>query len=70
MLAFLPLIPVQSAATRVNAVLVPGSPPNDKYTLPNVLTIIIGGLFLLLALAGTFIPMNEEPENQPVNVSV
>jgi len=70
MLAFVPLIPVQSAASRVNEVLVPGAPRNDQYTLSNVLTIVIGGLFLLLALAGTFIPLDEEPENQPVNVSV
>ena len=70
MLAFLPLIPAQSAASRINEALVPGTPRNAHYTLANVLTIIIGGLFLLLALAGTFLPMEQEPEDQPVNVSV
>ncbi|MSR06840.1 MAG: hypothetical protein EXR93_07235 [Gemmatimonadetes bacterium] len=69
MFAFVPLIPVQSAATRVNGVIAPGSPPNDRYTLPNVAMIAIGGLMLLILVAALFIPV-EPMDTGAVNVSV
>ena len=67
--AFVPLIPVQSAATRINEALAPGSPLNNRYTLPNVAMIVIGGLMLLLVVAALFIPVDPLTPG-PVNVSV
>jgi len=52
------MIPVQQAAQRVNerhaGLSTEGR--NDNYSTANVATIVIGGLFLILALIGTFIP--------------
>lgn len=69
LLVFVPLIPVQSAATRINGTTAPGAPLNDRYTLPNVAVIVIGGLMLLLILLGLLIPVDPGPPG-PVNVSV
>lgn len=57
-LSFVPLIPVQQAAQRVNALhAVSGAEGrNDKYTTANVVTILIGGLLLILVIVGSFMP--------------
>jgi len=56
MASFVPLIPVQKTAQSVNEryiALNPGA-GNARYSSANILTIIFGGVFLLLALVGTF----------------
>lgn len=68
-LAFVPMIPVQSAATRVNKTVAPGAPLNDRYTLPNVVMIVLGLLMLLLVIVGMLIPVDQMSDG-PVNVSV
>ena len=68
-LGFVPMIPVQSAATRVNKTVAPGAPLNDRYTGANVVMIVIGLLMLLLVIVGMLIPVNQVPDG-PVNVSV
>lgn len=68
-LGFVPMIPVQSAATRVNQTVAPGAPPNDRYTLPNVVMIVVGLLMLLLVIVGMLLPVDPLTEG-PVNVSV
>jgi hypothetical protein len=55
--AWLPIIPVQQAAQRVNerhAAAAEGR--NDNYTTTNIATIVIGGLLLVLGIVGMFIP--------------
>lgn len=55
---FIPMIPVQQAAQRVNerhaALSTEGR--NDNYSTANVATILIGWLLLILVLVGTFMP--------------
>ena len=50
------MIPVQRHVNRLNAILAPGHDPNDRFTAWNWVGIILGSLFLLLALAGLFLP--------------
>lgn len=56
--ALISIIPVQQAAQRVNeryaALNTEGR--NDNYSTANVATIVIGGLLLILAVIGTFMP--------------
>jgi hypothetical protein len=53
------LLPVQATVNRINALHAPGHDPNDGYSRWNVATVAIGGLLLILAIVGTFLP----PEN-------
>lgn len=69
LLAFLPLIPAQSAATRINRAIAPDAPKNDRYSLPNVAMIVIGVLMFLLVIAGMLLPVDQMPDG-PVDVSV
>jgi len=54
----IPMVPVQQAVQRINerhaALSTEGR--NDNYSTANVATIVIGGLFLILAVIGTFMP--------------
>lgn len=54
---FVPVIPVQQTAQRVNAIYAKevGEARNDTYSAGNVAMIVIGGLLLVLAMIGPFI---------------
>lgn len=54
------LLPVQMVANEINITLCPKCDPNKKYSGWNVLGIIIGGLIFVLAVLGTFVPIEEE----------
>ncbi len=55
---FIPILPVQQAAQRVNeryaGDIAEGR--NDSYSTANIVLIVLGGLFLILAVVGTFMP--------------
>ncbi len=53
----IPMIPVQQAAQRVNERYAVADTEwrNDNYSTANFVIIVIGGLFLTLAVIGTFI---------------
>jgi hypothetical protein len=59
-LSVLPLLVVQGAVNKLNAALAPDAPRNNSYSGLNVAIIIVGGLFLLLAILGTLVPVPEE----------
>ena len=52
----LPLVPVQRAASTIALTAAPGTDPNTTFSRLNWVGIVVGGLFLLLALLGTLIP--------------
>ncbi|MGE0594654.1 MAG: zinc ribbon domain-containing protein [Vicinamibacterales bacterium] len=58
--AVIPLVPVQQVCQRVNDAA--GNPEgrNARYSAVNVLTIVVGSIWFLLVLVGTFLPV--EPE--------
>ena len=55
---FVPMIPVQQAAKRLNELHFERGAPgrNDNYSGANLATLAIGGLFLVLVLIGAFLP--------------
>lgn len=55
-MSFLPLLLVQDSINDLNAAVAPDAPRNDSYSGLNVVGIILGGCFLLLAVLGTLIP--------------
>lgn len=62
-----PLMFVQHSVNRLNAVVAPDAPRNDKYSGLNVLMIVIGGLLVLLAVLGAVLPpLPDDPAEQPV----
>jgi cellulose synthase/poly-beta-1,6-N-acetylglucosamine synthase-like glycosyltransferase len=56
LLSFVPLIPVQRTIEQINARHVDAALPNRSYSTTNLVGIVIGGLVLLLAIAGLFLP--------------
>lgn len=56
MLAFVFLVPVQLHANRLNAASHPFHDRNSRFSMWNWVAIVIGGMLVLLALAGTFLP--------------
>jgi hypothetical protein len=54
--SFVPFVPVVITTQRINALEAPVEKRNDSYSGGNVAAILLGGLFLLLALVGTFFP--------------
>lgn len=50
------LVPVQNLMNRVNIQLVPHATRNERFSGANIAFVIIGGLVLVLALIGTFLP--------------
>jgi hypothetical protein len=48
------VVPVQAMATKVNAVVAPGSDPNRRFSAGNWATVGLGGALFALALIGTF----------------
>jgi len=55
-LAVLFIVPVQVAARRVNETAAPGHDPNAKFTTVNWITIVVGGVLLVLIVVGSFLP--------------
>ena len=54
--SFVFMIPVQATAIRINEAVAPGHDRNAKFTPMNWVTIVVGGLVLILALIGMFLP--------------
>lgn len=56
--AVLFLLPAQAHANRVNAERAPSHDRNARFTAWNWVAIVVGGIFLLLVLVGTFVPVD------------
>ena len=56
LLSFVPLLPVLRTTQRLNAQLTPTAPENGDYSIANILTLILGGTVLCLAILGTLLP--------------
>lgn len=54
-LSILFLIPVQQAANRINESLVPGHDRNDRFTVWNTVTVVIGALLFMLVVIAIII---------------
>jgi hypothetical protein len=50
------MLPVQSRANAINAVVAPGHDPNFRFTAWNWVAVVLGGAVLLLAIVGTLAP--------------
>ena len=48
------LVPVQQQINRINEQLAPGHNPNKNFTAWNIVAIVVGGSFFILALIGIF----------------
>ena len=55
-LAVLALLPVQKVVNEVNASFAPNHAPNVRFSGWNIAGIVFGGLLLVLAIIGTFLP--------------
>ena len=66
-IGFLPLLVVQRSIDALNAAVAPDAPRNNSYSGLNVLLIVVGGLFLLLAIRGTLLPPLQPSGQVPVN---
>jgi hypothetical protein len=53
--SFYPLTVAQKVANQINEQVAPGHDRNDQFTAGNIVAILLGGLFLMLALLGTFL---------------
>jgi hypothetical protein len=62
LLSFVPIVVAQRSINELNQAVAPDAPRNATYSGANVVVIVIGGLFLLLALIGTF--LSPEPVGQ------
>jgi len=56
LLSWVFLLPVQSYANRINLEAVPAHDVNSRFTIWNWIWIVVGGIFLLLAMIGLFMP--------------
>lgn len=52
--AFLPLLPVQSLVNAINGRAAPDADPNRRFQPWNIVALVVGGLFLILAVVGAF----------------
>jgi len=59
-LAFVPLLPVQSLANRVNSIEVPTHNRNSRLTGWNIAVVVLGGLLVILNVVSVFCPLEEE----------
>jgi len=50
------LLPAQNAANAINATIDPEHDPNNKFSMWNKVAIVIGGLTVILAVVGAFLP--------------
>jgi hypothetical protein len=53
------MLPVQSAINSINAKVAPEHAPNDRFSAWNIFGMVIGGLILILAVIGTFLPAEQ-----------
>jgi hypothetical protein len=70
MLSALGLMPAQDLANRINAQAAPEHPRNDRYSGLNVVGIVLGGLTLVMAVFGSFMPeedSGESPSRKPAS---
>jgi hypothetical protein len=58
LLAFVPLLPVQSYINQLNLTVNPGCQVNSRFTVGNWVTIVVGTILGILAIIGSFIPNN------------
>jgi hypothetical protein len=54
MLAFLFMLPPVAAANRINAKVAPHHDPNGRFTAWNWVAVVVGGIFVVLAIIGSF----------------
>ena len=50
------LLPIQSYVNRINAAASPGHDPNSRFSVWNLIAVIVGGLVLILAVIGSVLP--------------
>jgi len=50
------LLPVQAAVNRINRSVVPDHDPNSRFSFWNWIVIVIGGLWIVLVVIGSFLP--------------
>jgi uncharacterized membrane protein YdbT with pleckstrin-like domain len=55
LLGFLPLLPVQATVNELNRRLAPQAGTNSGFSAWNIAGLIVGGIFLFMALVGAFI---------------
>lgn len=56
MVAIVFMLPVQALANRINAIEAPSHHPNGEFSAANWVVMVIGGIVLVLAFVGTFLP--------------
>ena len=56
MFSFLFLLPIQSSVNRLNQLVAPEADINARFGAWNIATVIVGGIFVALAIIGTFMP--------------
>jgi hypothetical protein len=56
LLSFLFIIPVQRFAARINEVVAPNHNRNGRFTAVNWVTVVVGGLLVVLGVIGSFLP--------------
>ena len=56
LLAVVFLVPVQSHVDRLNSLAVPGHDRNARFSAWNWVAVVLGGLLVVLAIIGTFLP--------------
>ena len=66
LLNFIPCVIAQRSINALNAHVAPEAPRNDTYSGLNVVGILVGGLFLLLAILGTLVTFEEQAAQFPV----
>lgn len=54
--SFVPLLTVQRAVNRINKVHAPEADPNSRFNVANIIVVVLGGILVLMAVAGTFMP--------------
>jgi len=54
--AFLFMLPPVAAANRINAKVLPNHNPNGRFTAWNWVAIVLGGILVVLAVIGSFVP--------------
>jgi hypothetical protein len=59
LISFVPLIPIQSAINDLNKTFAPDGDRNEHFSRWNIVGIIFGTIFILLAILGTIISVNK-----------
>ncbi|HVT35986.1 MAG TPA: hypothetical protein VHE37_10390 [Nevskiaceae bacterium] len=56
MFAFVCLLPMQKLVNQINQRVAPAHEPNDRFSGWNIFGIVVGGIMMLLAIVGAFLP--------------